>query len=391
MFWKSAKDAIPGIVLFLLIDKDKAMQVIGFDIHKTVNHCRKDWFIAAAFFLSCISTGALSQETDTIPGDIFEGTDILQIKIRANFDSLFADAAASRIVTRDARIQYDSPDGRVWKNQIKIETRGNFRMRPQNCSFPPLRISFHQNDTLRQLFRKNKTLKLVSQCQYQNSEYEQFLVQEYLIYKLYSLLTNYSFRVRLLKVTYVNQGSAFDTLVRYSFVVESPQEMAKRLGCRRISSINVMLNKVDPGQYKLLCFFQYMVSNNDWSVAISHNIELLQKDSTSSYIPVPYDFDWSGIIKVPYKVPSSRGMEIIQPDRTFKGEYTRRRQVRDMIRYFRSKQGELYGRVSSCVVLDKQHKLLFLNGIREYYKILNNIFYFRQGIIKHKPVVFIEE
>ena len=367
------------------------MQAIGAEIHKSAKRHMKGWFFAAAFFFACISPLVLAQETDTVPGDIFEGTGILQIKIRANFDSLFADAAASHIVSRDARIQYDSPDGRGWKDQIKIETRGNFRMRPQNCSFPPLRISFHQSDTLRQLFRKNKTLKLVSQCQYQNSEYEQFLVQEYLIYKLYSLLTDYSFRVRMLKVTYVNQGTAFDTLVRYSFVVESPQEMAKRLGYKRVSSTNVLLNQVDPRQYKLLCFFQYMISNNDWSVAISHNIELLQKDSTSSYIPVPYDFDWSGIIKVPYKVPSSKGMEIIQPDRSFKGEYTRRRQVKDMIRYFRMRQGELYSRVSSCEVLDKQHKLLFLKGIREYYKILNNIFFFRQGIIKHKPVVFNEE
>lgn len=351
----------------------------------------KGWLIAVALYLTCASAVARAQETDSIPNDIFNGTDILQIKIRANFDSLFADAAASRVVTRDAKILYDSPDGRAWKDQIKIETRGNFRMKPQNCSFPPLRISFRQNDTLRQLFKKNKTLKLVSQCQYQNSEFEQYLVQEFMIYKLYALLTDYSLRVRMLKVTYINQGTAFDTLVRYSFVVESPQEVARRLGFKRIPSTNVMLDKVDPWQYKLLCFFQYMISNNDWSVAISHNIELLQKDSLGAYIPVPYDFDWSGIIKIPYKVPSSRGMEPIQPERSFKGEYTRRRQVRDMIRFFRAKQGEIYATVSSCEILDKQHKLLFLNGIGEYYKILNNIFYFRQGIIKHKPVVFNEE
>lgn len=364
---------------------------MGIDIPGTLKCCLKAWLIAVTLYLTCTSAVARTQEPDSIPDDIFGGTGILQIKIRANFDSLFADAAASRIVTRDAKIQYDSPDGRAWKDQIKIETRGNFRMRPQNCSFPPLRISFHQGDTLRQLFKKNKTLKLVSQCQYQNSEYEQFLVQEYMIYKLYALLTDYSLRVRLLKVTYINQGTSFDTLVRYSFVVESPQEMARRLGYKRISSTNVMLDKVDPWQYKLLCFFQYMISNNDWSVAICHNIDLLQKDSLASFFPVPYDFDWSGIIKIPYKVPSSRGMETIQPERSFKGEYTRRRQVKDMIRFFRAKQGAIYATVSTCEILDQHHKLIFLQGIHEYYKILNNIFYFRQGIIKHKPVVFTEE
>ena len=99
----------------------------------------------------------------------------------------------------------------------------------------------------------------------------------------------------------------FDTLSRYSFALEPPKVMAKRYKAKRVNSNNVDLNEVDAWQYKLICFFEFMIMNNDWSMAICHNIELIQPDPEKPPIPVPFDFDWSGIINVPYKVPSATG------------------------------------------------------------------------------------
>ena len=349
---------------------------------KCVRYC----FFAFFGCLVCNLLSAQEPPVDSVPGDIFAAEGVLKLTLTANFDSLLSDAASSRIVARTGFLRFRSPAGKLVSQSVKIETRGNFRMKPQNCSFPPIRVTFRESDSLRQLFRQNKTLKLVSQCQVLNPDFEQYLLEEYLLYKIYARLTAYCFRVRLLKFTYINEGNRADTVTRYSFAVETAQELAHRFKYRRIVSNNVLLSSVDPWQYKLMCFFEYMISNNDWSVVINHNTELIQKDSLASFIPVPYDFDWAGIIHVPYKVPGSYGMETIRPERSFKGDYRRRREVKGMISYFNNRQGEIYAIVSGCQQLDDAHKLSMLSGIGEFYHILNNYFLFRNGILKKKVI-----
>jgi len=51
--------------------------------------------------------------------------------------------------------------------------------------------------------------------------------------------------------------------------------------------------------------FQYMIGNTDWAVSALHNI-VLTEDSTGVVYPVPYDFDWSGVISTPYAQPDPR-------------------------------------------------------------------------------------
>src|SRR5438477_9110718 len=51
--------------------------------------------------------------------------------------------------------------------------------------------------------------------------------------------------------------------------------------------------------------FQYMIGNTDFAVTALHNIVLIQ-DSVGVVYPVPYDFDWSGVISTPYAFPDSR-------------------------------------------------------------------------------------
>ena len=54
----------------------------------------------------------------------------------------------------------------------------------------------------------------------------------------------------------------------------------------------------------LASVFMYMVGNTDWSLPYLHNIRVFQ--NFTSYIAVPYDFDWSGIVDAPYAVPDYR-------------------------------------------------------------------------------------
>jgi hypothetical protein len=339
------------------------------------------WFSAFADFQAPIRL--VPAENDSLLEDIFQGEAVLNINLYANFDSIIEDASVLRSVSRSARLQAYSQTGASVMLPVFIETRGNFRMKPENCNFPPLKLSFLKENDSRSIFIKNNSAKLVNQCQFFQNNYEAYLLQEYLLYKIYSHLSEYSFRVRLLKIEYINDGFLFDTLTRYSFALEPPKEMAKRYKAKRVNSNNVAMDEISFWQYKLVCFFEYMIMNNDWSIAICHNIELIQTDLDNPPVPVPFDFDWSGIIKVPYSVPSASGMKVIQPERSFKGDFKSRRQLKDMIRYFNSKRGEIYSMVSGFKELGSSYRVSFLKTMDDFYNILNAYFIFNSKII-HK-------
>ena len=67
--------------------------------------------------------------------------------------------------------------------KIRVIARGV--MRRQICYMPPLRLDFH-TDSLSQLYKLG-SLKLVSSCN-PNDQYDQLLLKEYLIYKIYNKL-----------------------------------------------------------------------------------------------------------------------------------------------------------------------------------------------------------
>ena len=58
---------------------------------------------------------------------------------------------------------------------------------------------------------------MVTHCQYGNEDY---LFKEYLIYKLYNVLTDNSFRVRLVKIEYINTHKKANPIKTYAFLIE---------------------------------------------------------------------------------------------------------------------------------------------------------------------------
>jgi hypothetical protein len=323
----------------------------------------------------------VSEMEDTLPTDIFQGIKPLELSIRANFDSIYADAYIGE-KNRAADLFWTCPSGIPVKQGITLSVRGNFRMKPVNCDFPPLRITFEKSDTIRLLFRKNQQIKLITHCQTDSANYEHFVLEEYLMYRMYQVVSDYAFRARLLHLDYINTGNSNDTITRYAFAVESPGTMANRYQARRIRSNNIDLKKIDQQYYQRLCFFQYMIMNNDWAAEIGHNMELLQSDSIPLLIPVPFDFDWAGIIGIPYIIPSLKGRSALKPERIFKGEYHRRKEVKATLLYFNLKKGELYALVSGFNLLDEASRLKLIRNMDTFYAVLNHRSLLNSEILK---------
>jgi hypothetical protein len=136
------------------------------------------------------------------------------------------------------------------------------------------------------------------------------LLEEYVAYRIFNLLSDFSYRVRLLRMHYVDTDDRMDRGARnrYAFVIEPTDQLAARLDAVPLQRTAVPKKKLDAEQAARVYVFQYLVGNTDWSLVASkdggtccHNGKLLERDEHIFY--VPYDFDQAGIVNASYAKP----------------------------------------------------------------------------------------
>ena len=132
--------------------------------------------------------------------------------------------------------------------------------------------------------------------------YEQFLLKEYIIYKIYNLLTPMSYRVRLIKMNYEDVNGKKKAMSQYAFFIEDIKAMAKRNKCKEYTKGKVTTEGTNRAQMTLVSVFEYMIGNTDWAVPVNHNIRLIypKADSTAAPYAIAYDFDFSGLVNADY-------------------------------------------------------------------------------------------
>ena len=189
---------------------------------------------------------------------------------------------------------------------LKLKTRGNFRRDRSNCNFPPLRLNFDRDQLDSTVFEGQNKLKLVTPCILNSDEYEQYVILEYLVYKMYNIITDKSLRVRLTKVNFIDKAEKQKSYTIHGFLIEDIDDMAGRNGFREVDLNNIPLGYTDYFYQTLVSVFQYMIGNTDWSVPYAHNIKLIMEKPDLRPIPVPYDFDWCGMVSPRYAIPSHK-------------------------------------------------------------------------------------
>lgn len=184
--------------------------------------------------------------------------------------------------------------------QIKLRSRGIFRRK--YCDLPPIMLNF-KPDSSGNLFSYLDKLKLVPECPPGNQEN---LLREYLIYRMYNVLTENSFRVRLLRVNYVNTSRKERSFTEYAFVIEPVELLAKRIESVEVKTTNLNQKSVKPEMMDRVALFNYMIGNTDWSVPIAHNVVLFaqyRSERPDLAVIVPYDFDFAGLVNTQYAAP----------------------------------------------------------------------------------------
>lgn len=186
---------------------------------------------------------------------------------------------------------------------VDVRVRGLSRLRV--CKFPPLRFKFSRSDAADTVFAGQKKLKVVTHCK-GAADYEQNVLEEYAAYRIFNVLSDVSFRVRLARIRYVDTSdSGGKDLVRHAFFIETDRALAERTGGSIIKTRRVTKNYLDKTQTALAYIFQYLIGNTDWSLVRAmdedtccHNGLLVDIDGKHFY--VPYDFDLAGLVNARY-------------------------------------------------------------------------------------------
>ena len=261
------------------------------------------------------------------------------------------------------------PDGSDISEEIRLNLRGHSRR--TICNIPPIRLSFRNPGSPRLSSLRN--LKLVSECK-PGSDYEQYLLKEYLIYKLYNILSEKSFRVRLLKITYQDNVGKKKAFTKNAFVIENVDALSKRLHCKELNNLKLNSENINREQMTIVNLFEYMIGNTDWSVPNNHNIKLLRfkKDSMALPYPIPYDFDYSGMVNADYAVPDEiMGIESVV-QRVYRGFPRSMTELTVAIAVFNQHKDEIDALVNNFELLSSYTKKEVSSYISDFYKIIND-------------------
>jgi len=313
---------------------------------------------------------------------LFASDSILELTIITELDSLVA-YTEEEPGYQDARLIYEDPlDQSLIEMSIRVRARGKFRRRPENCDFPPLKMKFSKKESQGTIFEDIKDVKLVTHCRTDRDDFEQFVLEEYLIYKAYNIFTDYSFKVRLARISYVDTYGNKDTITRYAFMLENPEHLAIRNNCELLELETAPPDKLDRRHFTLISLFNYMMLNTDYSIPIVHNIELITKDHFSPPIPVPYDFDWSGIINIPYDSPYA-GSKTKYSGREYKGPCIKRKELELTFSTMLSKRDSLFQLYRSFPYLDENLRSSSLHDLSMFFIIIGSRDLIRQEFIKN--------
>ncbi|MEP6765985.1 MAG: hypothetical protein ABJB66_16855 [Gemmatimonadaceae bacterium] len=249
---------------------------------------------------------------------LFRSTAPVEITFTTNLKVLLKDRDSTKFVGHEAALSYKDADGKTTTIPTTLHTRGHFRRQAGNCDFPPLLVEFKKKDVNNTLLQGNKQLKITTNCKPKNSDYEQYILQEYAVYRLYERISPVHFRTRLARITYVDSAAAAPSVTSWAFLIEDDKEVAKEFSLTNEKTHGALFDDLEKKQLAITALFEYMVGNTDWSISGLHNISLL-RDSTGTINTVAYDFDWSGAVNPKYAFPDARlGIKYVT-DRLYRG------------------------------------------------------------------------
>jgi hypothetical protein len=238
---------------------------------------------------------------------------------------------------RPAEIQFKGADGAAGRVPVRLRTRGIWRKK--NCDIPPLMMNFTNDSTKKTPFARLDRARLTFPCR-GGDEYEQYVLQEFNIYRVQRLLTPWSYDVRLAKVTFIDSEKKDTVLSKWAFISETDENFVARHGVKLVTTQGAGPGDVDPATSAFYGVFQYFIGNSDFSIRALHNAVLVLRGD--QHYPVARDFDWSGAVNPRYAVPNPI-LKIRSVQQRIMRGFCHEPQVFDQVfTLFKEKKSEIY-------------------------------------------------
>ena len=318
-------------------------------------------------FVVCLLTLAVASPASKL----FESENILNLTLEYDVKKFRGDKGDSRSY-HPAKLSYNDSTGSNVSLDVRIKARGKLRRQFLKCMVPPIKMKFDKTQTQGTIFEKQKSLKMVTHCKSSPKFFPHYYLQEYLIYKIYNILTEKSFRVRLARITYVDSEKSSAIFTNYAFFIERYKKMAKRNKGKTVNVESINAQEADFETSALVSVFQYMIGNTDWSIRSGHNIRWITIGDDKKYYPVPFDFDLSGMIDTYYARPDERFPIKSVRERYYRGFCKSRAQFNRTFIIFHKHKKKIYSLFRNFPFLPDKIKKRNLKYLDEFYKIILN-------------------
>jgi hypothetical protein len=262
----------------------------------------------------------------------------------------------------------------------RIRTRGARRL--EICSRPPLKVKFDKNDLARMGFSPMNEIDVVHPCQ-DPAVYEQYILREYLAYKLWEIISPYTFRTQLVRIHYTSpDGSAYQPPAT-AFLLEDPEEVATRLSGREYGSEVISQNALETRSVITMNLFQFMIGNTDWFVTNRHNLDFFGFPGHTLLVTVPYDFDYCGLVNAPY-ASHHESLDLTSVTiRYYQGKCYPEEEVLAALDPFLANKAAILDAYKAIPGLDERSVRHVTEYLQEFYDIVESPKKFEQQVLRH--------
>jgi hypothetical protein len=316
-----------------------------------------------------------AQEVAAPPAALFTADEPLRFRLEAPFTLVVRDRTDPDPDYRPARLLYSDAGGAETAIDLRIRVRG--RSRAANCAFPPLLLNFSGEGVSATLFDGQNRLKLVTHCE-ASGLYEQYLWLEHLAYRVLNLVTDRSLRARLVEVTYYDSDRGREVTTKPGFLIEDEGRFAERQGLAVVPDERIGdRERYDQSALALVEMFEYFLGNTDWSALAPprgggdccHNIVPFARDD-GTLLPVPYDFDSSGLVDKPEALPAEALSIRTVRQRLYRGPCRDLAEIEASFEPFLRRRAEITALFASEARLSKQQSGKALSYVEDFYEVL---------------------
>jgi hypothetical protein len=286
--------------------------------------------------------------------NLFDSDELLEVSLR--FDLTGFQKKSDKAGSFDGTMTFHPGQPDSLSVKVSVKHRGEYRY--QTCSFPPIQLNFKKPVYAVADTGKIKKIKLVTHCK-PGSQSDDYVLREYLVYKIFSLFSDTSFRVRLLKINYFDTRKKNKSIIQYGFLIEPLNLLASRTNNVVVKAENLNQRSIIPAVMDRAAIFNYMIANWDWSVPGQHNLAIVKSKIPAlsvQGIVIPFDFDLCGIVNADYGTPAPEMGLSSSRDRKYAGICRERQTTEKELLYFRSKKEEIYSVINDFPLLSQRSK-----------------------------------